>query len=217
MSANVIPMSKRNLEAALVHGRVKGVAGASILVEMDGAVVNAAQAVSCLVKPQTDDKVLLSRCGEDCHVIAVLERQADTSVSLEFPGDVRLQLPKGRLDIASSSGINLASTETLRLVAARTQVMSRSLALDAGEIRSHSQTLQAQTGRARLIADSIDTIGKRISQHADSLVRRIEGIESLHVGALVQHIRKAWTSHSQTSVLTARQDVRIDAERIHMG
>jgi hypothetical protein len=48
-------------------------------------------------------------------------------------------------------------------------------------------------------------------------MRIVEGVETLSIGNLIQHIRQNYTSHSHQTVITARKDMRIDGERIHMG
>jgi len=57
----------------------------------------------------------------------------------------------------------------------------------------------------------------RVFQKSDQVMRWVETIETLNIGNWVQNIKHTLNSRAQHQIITAKSDVRVDAERIHMG
>ena len=77
--------------------------------------------------------------------------------------------------------------------------------------------IEAHSKKVKLFSKSIDTISSRITQRTDVLMRWVENVETLNIGNMVQSIRNTKVCHAKQTIMTAKQDMRIDAERIHMG
>lgn len=217
MKTNVVPFAGSTADCILTTAWVKGAAGDSAMIEFDGGAVNAAVAFSCLVKPVAGDKVLVARSERECHVLAVLERSAGRETTIEFPGDARLSAPNGRMNLASGTELNLIGAQKTRMVSADTQIMSGRVSVHADTLSARANKTETRLGAVQVFADSIDTVAKRITQRVDTLMRWVEGVETLSIGSLIQNVRKIMTSHSHHAVITAKKDIKIDAERIHMG
>jgi hypothetical protein len=217
MKTNVVPFAGSTADCILTTAWVKGATGDSAMIEFNGGAVNAAIAFSCLVRPVAGDKVLVARTERECHVLAVLERSAGRETTIEFPGDARLSAPHGRMDFTAGTELNLIGAQRTRMVSADTRIMTGELDVSAGRFTGRSAKSEAHLGEARVFADSIDTVAKRITQRAETVMRWVEGVETLNIGSLIQNVRKIMMSHSHHAVITAKKDIKIDAERIHMG
>lgn len=200
--------------SSLEHATVKACTEAGLIVHGPGGVATAQTAVGCLIEPMAGDRVLLSRSGDECFVLTVLARTGDKR-QINIAGD--LSISAERLHVLGREEACIDSSEHLQMRSSRIAVVS-------GEAEIHGQriTVSAEEGHAhfrttRLVASAIEIVGDRIAQCARQVVRRVEDVETLHVGNLVQRVRENLLSRSKRTSMTASKDVHIDGERIHMG
>jgi hypothetical protein len=217
MNPNVIPIQTGQDECQLLKATVKGVSTQSLMIELDVGVMNARTAFSCLVAPIVGDSVLVNRSGNDYFVLSVLERHTDQNMTLAFPASVKMTASKGQMDFSASSDINLLSTSTTRLLAQQISMASADLTLNTGKLSANATDIESHSQTAKLYTHMLSTVAKQMSQKTEVLIRWVEKVETLNIGNLIQNIRQNYTSHANQAVITASKDMRIDAERIHMG
>lgn len=193
------PLAQGTGNPDLEHATVKAITDAGLIVHGSRGVTTARTAVSCLVDPAAGDLVLLSRTVGDCFVLAVLERTDDSR---------RISVP-GRLAI-SADELSLQGHQ-------RTAIESEHTTVCARELNVSGERAQARFRETRLIADAIEVVGDRIAQSARRVIRRVEEVETLNVGNLVQRIRANLVSRSKRASITASGDIHVDGKRIHMG
>lgn len=217
---NVLPLSNvgpSTNEPKLHKCSVVAVTDTDIMIHFNGQIIPSKQALSCLVAPQMGDLVLLSIDSDDCFILSVLKREASQNVLLKFPENLDIVTPKGKVRVLSHGDIELTSANKATVVAKSTSFIGDDISMLSKRLSITTNKLEANADNAHLTAKSIDTVAMRISQKADTVVRWVENIEILHLGNLVQNIRKTITSHSNQAVIIAKKDMRIDGERIHMG
>lgn len=178
----------------------------------------AKRALSCLIRPQVDDRVLLSVDSEgDAYILAVLARSGESAVQLAFDGDVRVNVPHGRLNIASQEGIDLASAGAINTI-------SEELHLNAVKGRMHIQDgayqgtfFEARLARVRWFAQQVDTLVDRLTQRAKRIYRQVDEFEQVRAGRMDCLVKKLLSFRSRYTIMTAKEDVKVDGERIHIG
>ncbi len=179
---------------------------------------DAAQALSCLIKPVPGDKVLLTgNFFDGFYILAILEREEKEKHTFSFDGDVDLKLESGRLTIAAQEGMSMASAKDLTFTSSEFKVHCLK-----GEVNVHSLLFQGgfwlgQVEKLKLIAHTFDSVVDRLFQRAKRSYRRIEEVDHLRAGRLDYLIEKVLSMRGKYSMLTAKEDVKIDGERIHMG
>lgn len=217
MRTNVIPIHPSETGHVGLTGTVKGVADKSVMIETRQGVINAGVAFSCLVTPEPGDQVLFSRSERSCYVLAILERSSGKNMQMDFPGDVRLKTANGRMDLAAATDLNLVAGEKGSLTGSTTALAGTTVHVTAGELSAQADAINTHAKTANVFIDAVDVVARRITQRAENVMRWVEQIETLHIGSLIQHVRRAMLSHSYHASITASKDVRIDGERIHMG
>jgi hypothetical protein len=129
--------AKRTVSGAAVVGRVVHVR----TVERDGRVMldggaAARVAVSCLLRPQSGDRVVLAELpGGPPFVIAILERPGTPSAQLEVAGAQCLTLAAPRVTLTAVEAIEMSSLRDIEITAAsgRFSINARHLAVTAVE------------------------------------------------------------------------------------
>lgn len=217
MNPNVIPLNNNSNDADLFQARVNGVSSESVLIDTGTGVVNAGVAFSCLVAPIAGDTVLVSVAGNEYFVLSVLKREQEQDMTLEFPADVTMASRQGKVSVVADQGIGLMTPSETRFTASRINCRSAELDLVTNRLHANATDIEAHSKNVSLHTNTLSTVAKQVSQKTDMLVRWVENVETLNIGNLVQRIRKNLTSHSNQAMITATKDMRIDAERIHMG
>ena len=219
MSANLAAMS-HNGEASFIEAiRVENECERGFELYSGGHLVIARPAFSCTIRPRAGDRVLVSHdAGGNCFILAILEREAeDQAMELDFPGDVSFRAPAGRLSLSGAEEVRISS-------ARRIQTLSPELGLQASETRLSSQRLdvtgesvEARFKEGRLFANRLESVVDTALQCAQNVIRKVEGVETLNVGSLMKTVRETLSIRSKHTVMSARRDMKLDAERIHMG
>ncbi|MFO7751958.1 MAG: DUF3540 domain-containing protein [Desulfobacteraceae bacterium] len=202
---------------SLFHATVKGQSEETVVLETAEGVVTAATAFSCLVRPAPGDLVLASSYEQTYYVLTVLERQTTSDMQCTFPGNVSFNAPRGSIQVASADSLNLTSALKTRIVSPENALTGKHTIITGDTLETATRETKFNTGSFTVVADAVDTIAHRISQRASTVMRRVEGVETLNIGNLVQTVRKSFTSRSHHTVLTAKDEMRIDGERINMG
>ncbi|HEY9131313.1 MAG TPA: DUF3540 domain-containing protein [Dyella sp.] len=142
------------------------------------------QAVSCLVTPQTGDRVLvLGASGDECFVLHVLEREQGGRATLTVPGADSVSIRQGHVDIASQT-IALRSSDSMELTAVQGPISLNARNMFVGAAESLVHTARSYIGQ---------------------------------VEQFMLQARQLLRLHGEQAVITARQDAKIDAERISLG
>jgi hypothetical protein len=217
MNPKVIPIQAHQDNCRLFKAVVNNVSKQGLFIDYASAVINVQVAFSCLVTPIEGDTVLVNQSGSDYFVLSVLEREADQDIALNFPANVKLTALDGQVNVVSGKDINLFSTAKTNLVSADINMTSKEMNLSTGKLTAHTTEIESHSKTVKLYALLLSSVTKQVIQKADTVIRKVEQVETLNIGSLIQIIRKNYTSHSNQAVITASKDVRIDGERIHMG
>ena len=217
MNSKVIPILNKQDECQLIKAVVKGVAQQTVMIDTGYGVMNAQTAFSCLVLPIVGDTVLVNQSANSCHILSVLQREAEQDMTLSYPANVKMTASSGQIDIVASEDINLLSASDTRMVSRNINMSASEMSVNSGKLTAHTTDIEAHSKTLKLYTNMLSIVAKQVTQKTKNLMRWVEGVETLSIGNLIQHIRQNYTSHSHQAVITARKDMRIDGERIHMG
>ncbi len=172
-----------------------------ILKPENGSSIIAQQAFGCPFTPVTDDFVMFVRsANRGIFVINILERKHSQPALIESKNGITLQSKK-QIDILSND-INMTSNKT--------QVISNQY--------SHtSQTLDIKSDTTAFFSRSVESITERLVQKVKDSFKVIERLEQVTANDIIQNIKNAFIQRSRQVDITAKSDVKINGERIHMG
>jgi hypothetical protein len=222
-------LARKYQEISMIQeqGVITNIEKETYTVETQSGMYDAQQAVSCLTQPLLGDKVLLVGSFVDgFYVLAVLKREEGQKHTLSFHGEVDFRAEDGRLTIAAQEGMALASAKDIALASSELDIHSVK-----SEVSIHRLIFNGgfwlglfnggfwlgQVERLKLIATTFDSIVERLSQRIKRSYRTVEDIDQLRAGRLDYLIDKLLSLRGKYAMFTAKEDVKIDAERIHMG
>ena len=194
--------------ARLCVGAVRIATPDELIVLAEDSLWPARRAEGCLVQPEVGDSVLLLATeAENFIILNVLERASRAPVSLTHASGILLEAPT----------IALVASETLRARAPKAE-------LDLLDLTVRSAAATLVTRAASVLAESLRTVAAKIEQAAEALITQtthrttvVGGIDTLDAHAANTTIETTLVVRTGSTVLTAEQDVRMDAERISLA
>lgn len=200
----------------LANGLVKSVSKDELLIMTESGLRKATTAVSCLVKAEPGDQVLVSESTQQCYILAILSR-GHQDVELEFSGSVDIRLNQGAFKVDALNDIELNSAGAIQCRADEINQVSNTALIVNKKFVFNTERAHANCQQAEVHTGSLTHMVEQLVQHAKSVIRCVEGVENHTVGNLLKQIRNTFSLSSRNTVINARKDVKIDGERIHMG
>jgi hypothetical protein len=174
-----------------------------------GAALSIRQAATCLVAPEPADIVLLQGAPPLAFVVAILLRASGVPLVITTPGDEGLVLRAGQITIDAGTRLNLTAPQAI-------------LTLDQVTLRSRAAILVTQT--AAMATGLLRAVAQRVEMTAEILVSAlgsrnavVRETDVLRAGSTLSQVEGVAASQTGSFVVTARKDVRMDAERISLG
>ncbi len=204
---------------ATVHlpaGRVRLTNGdrCTIALEQGGDVI-ARQAASCLLQPRAGDRVLLTLSPEP-FILAVLERDEKQEAVLRVAGDARLHAD-GQLSLEGRHSVAIRSGGLLAMVAKTVKVHSTTTEIASRMLTAVAKAARAKFETAGVVGEQLDVVAERISERAARVYRTVTELDQLRA----KHFDHRADGHARISadstVITARQVVKMDGEQVHIG
>lgn len=169
----------------------------------DGEELFARQAGSCLLAPAVGDKVLVYQDGDDAFVLSVLVRaDAERTPDISVPGAKSLR-------VVATEELELTG-KMVRLKADKLTVLAEVLAQSVGSVALHAKSV------VETVVEKFST-ARTLTVKAENRSTRIEKTDTMSAGTLIQKIDGVALQNSEIALIKAKQDVRVDGERISLG
>jgi len=179
---------------------------------------SATRAFSCVIAPRVDDVVLFSvDAAQQCHILSIIERPGASDVNLDFPGDVTLGTRSGQLSIHADQDLNLVSRQGISQVAESYTLAAKKALLSIDDITAVGSNLVSKVRHVRTIADKVETVATHWLQKLKNSFRQVEGVDQFKTRDAIHTVENLHSLRTRQSVMLAEKDIRMDAERIHMG
>lgn len=210
---------KRSLPE-LEYGIVSRADEGGFHVDLDGVEFLASVAFSCLVAPVAGDMVLCVTGGrETAFILAVLERRngAAEGTNLNFTGDVDLTVHGGSLRIRAEEQMEIAAQGCIAAVASSLDLKVASVGGSIEKAKIEGKILESSFEEIHTLAGKcIETFGF-VSQKSNNSVRMVNEHDELQAGSIRYLAEGTMTVQARDIMQTAEENVRIDAEKIHLG
>jgi len=191
------------------EGYVQGGKDNYWLVTTNQGLVRACQAYSCLVQPVLGDKVLLQKVEKNTYILAILERQQ--ALPMHINARQGLSFDLGGQDCEWKN----TGHWQLQAEAAKILTQHAELTTHTGKVTGKQLTQRWQQVR-NLIEDFWHS-GQTLWQQVRQSISKIDEVEQKDSGHYIQRVKGSMTLNSEQASITSNKDLRIDAERIHMG
>ncbi len=190
----------------------------NFVVQSAGNIFTAIAAFSCVIRPEPGDRVMCSfNDSDENYILAVLQRASSQPAVMQFASDVNMTLPNGKISITARDGINMASTDEIGMLSSKVKIGAAKADISIDKLNATGTELTGNIRQIRIFADTVDTIAESLTQRTKNFFRWVEQVEQITAGDMLQTVRNLLNVRSRQAIITAKQDVKIDAERVHMG
>ncbi len=180
--------------------------------------VTAQRAFSCIVEPRLNDVVLFSTDERmQGHILSILERQLDKSTCLNFPADVTVKVQKGELHMNARQGLYLSTEQDMNLLSKKLSVNAEKGLMNIKSLNAIGSTLVSKIRNVQTFAHSLETVAEHWLQKLKNSFRQVEGVDQLKTRDSLHTIDNLYSMRSKQAAILAKKDIKMDAERIHMG
>lgn len=184
-------------------------AGQMAVIELEGVRIDAAVAVSCLIRPLVDDRVLVARGEAGTFVLAIIERGAPNYATLALPG-------QGNLAIEGET-LSLRARQRLALKAESLDLRTRALTILADKATWLGKALTALVERWHVSAKTQEVSADTLTVKAGTRVAIVDELDTLRAQAQTVKIAGIASETAQSRVIAVTDDLRMDGKRITMG
>jgi len=105
--------------------------------------VNAIKAFSCIVSLQMGDKVLFVTNEDQSYIVSVLQRLDIDKTSLEFQGNVELNVKDGTFEISAENNLNLISKSQLNIKTENLEITAIKGKVNIEDINASGQSISS--------------------------------------------------------------------------
>lgn len=196
---------------------VTSVEGAEYVVESASGVRRARRAAGCLLVPAAGDTVLVASSQRGAWVLTVLERDEGAEGRLRVEGDVRVEVPSGRLAVSAREGVEVASGAAVTMVAPAVAVHAPEGTLSIERLSLLGGAVDVDVAKVRVAAGAIDQTVERVTQRVKRALRFVEDFEELRAGRIDYVAKTLLSMHGRGASVTADELVKVDAAQVHVG
>jgi hypothetical protein len=177
------------------------------------------RAFSCVVEPQLADTILFISLGSarQCHILSIIERPDSTDTHLSFPGNVSLTSQQGELSLNGSRGINMSSLQSLNVITEEVNLVAKKGLLNIDNLKAVGTRIVAKITNVQTFAHTLETVAEHWLQKLKNSFRQIEGVDQLKTKDSIHTVQNLYSMRAKQAAILAKKDIKIDAERIHMG
>jgi hypothetical protein len=125
--------------------------------------------------------------------------------------------PGGRLEISARDGLELASPQRAALAAPELELTALESRFNLGALSLVAQGVRAGLGKVSLVARALDSVVGRLSQSLKSRFVRVEELDRLEAATISVEAEDLHSLRAEYSVISAAEDVKVDAGMIHLG
>jgi len=202
------------------YGRVQEVGDNFFSVLTSYGDVISERAVSCLVQPKVGDTVLLFMdMSGNVFILSVLKREISENrqTDIVFEGPVNVQVKNGDLSLKSDIGMTIAAGEELSFASQKISVDADEGAAKISRLVFLGAFLDSQIKKVKHVADTVDTVYRRLTERLINAVRFVKEDEEVQTGSTRYLVEDTLTMHSKNAVYMAEEIVTINAEQVHLG
>jgi len=218
MQAEKISVLRSTKPVDVQSGTIESLDELGYRINADTRQYSATRAFSCMVEPMVNDSVLFSiDAGMQCHILAIIERPDCTDTRLAFPGDVTLNAGQGQLHLNGQQGINISSQQSINQTSEGYTLVAKKALFGIESVTAVGSKLVSKIGNVQTIADTVETVAANLLQKLKNSFRVIEGVDQTRSRDVITTVKNLYSMRSKQAAILAKKDIKVDAERIHMG
>ena len=158
-----------------------------------------------------------SHPGRKNHIISIIERPDSTETRMTFPGDITLDAAQGQLHINGKEGLCLHSEKNISQSSEDYTLLAKKAMFGIDSLSAVGSSLVSKISNVQTYADTVETVVDNMLQRLKNSIRFVEGVDQTKSRDFICTVKNLYSMRTKQAAILARKDLKIDAERIHMG
>ncbi|WP_454784517.1 DUF3540 domain-containing protein [Legionella sp. WA2024007413] len=205
-----------NNKGELLKGKIKFFSDDIYHILLQGQLVRAQPAFSCLITPLVDDEVLLFKDGTNYHILSIIHRLQTAALSIKLGNHLSLVGENNHLKINAPT-ISLMANDTINLSAS-----SQNMECDTGKFsiqHAHfrGQELNFSYQSLKMICQYIHTISDTVNTQALRVYHWVKELEHQFLGRIRTIVKHNYRIDCDEMEIHAEGDTKIAAKQIQLG
>ena len=150
-------------------------------------------------------------------MLSIIERTCSLDTSLAFPCDVSLNAAQGQLQLNGQQGVSISSPQTISQSSKEYTLIADKALFGIDSINAVGSRLVANISNLKTYADTVETVAGNFMQTLKNSFRVIDGVDHSRAKDVIQTVKNLYSMRSRQAAILAEKDIKMDAERIHMG
>ncbi len=218
MQTQKITAIHSELQSQVLSGTIEGIDVVGYKIVCEAGHFVASRAFSCVVEPQLADTILFSLGpARQCHILSIIERPGCTDTHLKFPGNVSITTQQGELSLNGSQGVNMSSQYSINMVSEEVNLLAKKGMVNIQNMKAAGSTLVSTINNIQTYAHTLETVAEHWLQKLKNSFRQIDGVDQVKSQDAIHTVQNLYSMRSKQAAILAEKDIKIDAERIHMG
>lgn len=187
-----------------------------LLMTAGGQALRGKKAAGCLLEPEADDTVLMvSNAVGEVYILTVLER-CGSAGRVILPGDTTLSAADGTLRLAGET-VEVVGTTAASIAAPTVKLQGLQGEASFAALSLTACVAALKAGKLSLVASTMDTVAERMTQRVRDCFRWVARTDSTKAGQVNISVENRLDLKAGDVSLVARQGVKIDGDKIHLG
>ena len=159
------------------------------------------KAFSCAFTPLMGDQVSFVKSDNGQHyILHILEREQQTPAQIE-----------------SEHGIQISSPEQISLQSESLDIVNIKTQLTNETTQAYSKNINIHADQTSLKTRILESLAERSMQKFKDSFRMIERMEQTTAKDVINNIKNVFVQRSKNADISAKGDIKINGDRIHMG
>ncbi|MEI7636766.1 MAG: DUF3540 domain-containing protein [Syntrophus sp. (in: bacteria)] len=174
------------------------------------------KADGCLLQPEISDLALVWQSSKDeVFILSILVKNSDSS-QIVFKGDATIQTASGLMKIEGEA-VEIAASQVVDVQAPEVNLKGRT-----GKVRFVDFSFLATTAllhleKVSLIVEKMDSVLGRLTQRVKNSFRWVEQLDQTKAGHISHIAEERYSVRAGHANIIAKDDVKIDGSKIHLG
>ncbi len=177
--------------------------------------IRARRAVSCLVVPQSGDKVLAVIEEDNAFILAVLQKENNKETKLFLKGNATVVAEEG-IKIVAGEDIMLGGEKGVEIMSPRINLVGDKLSLSANIISFTGQILKKQFQKIKAVAKEVEKFFVYFTRHTKNSYKYTTEHDEIHAGSARYLTEKTMTIQARDSVHLAEELITMNAKQINL-
>ena len=210
-------ISKTHFLERFLVAEVVAINDSEILLTSHDGVIKAQMSFSCVLTPEIGDQVLWAPTAIGSFVMSILTRKTTAQAEMNFKNGVRISTSTGDLQLSSANDLSIHALAQAKVFARELDASTLKANLYAEDATVHGVQLNLVFQKIHQVCDTFTKMAKTAFYAFDTCVKKVKDVDKIQAGQMHHEAEQVMATRGEHMLVSAKQDIKMNAERVHMG